>query len=767
MTANVVPISAAQSHDASAALEALAIIFGDRPRQLSALDPATGAETSAVFAPHDHQGVTAWLAEHAACNIYFGHAERKPGATQRRKVDIAAVHWLHVDIDPCPGEPLDAERQRIRALIENPPEGIPKPSLVFDSGRGFVASWQLAEPLRDLAAAEAANRWLAEQLGGDKCHDVSRILRLPGTVNHKPEAQGRRARIVSHHAGAVYTFDRFGRSERRERQEPDATPIGGELDRPEDIAAGIAICLSAAPAIEGQAGRTAAFTVGMLLKRSGVSLERAQDLAVEHYDPRCSPPDEDWIRERIERGWLDGEGRPGCDRPEVLAANAFAGVVVPEPVYMNGGGTTSTSSALPVLDLSALGLQHAPERLWAVDGMMPLLKATLLTGRGGVGKSLLAQLLATCTAVGVPFLGMRTRQATAAYISWEDDAEELWRRQEAICAIMGVPLADLGGKLHLISMTEQPDSLLVTFDAAGNRTVTSRGLQVEAFAVDHALGFLALDNASHLMGGDHNAVKDVAGFAHWLNKLAQRIGGAVMLLHHPNKSGDDWLGSVAYENQFRSRLFMDRPADAVDPDMRVLTNPKANYARSGGEVHFRWYRGTFLRDTDLPADAIAAIVETTEAVHDNEVFLTCLAERNRQLRPVSERFAPNYAPKVFADMAESKGIGKKRLQAAMDRLFKTGIIARSVIGWDTVKRRPLEGVREVEGAAPNPQSAPNPRTKPAPDPAPNGAPDLHQTPHQTAPNTHPYTYGIAEGAAPMVAALPHDGVAPPTPASLF
>jgi len=312
-------------------------------------------------------------------------------------------------------------------------------------------------------------------------------------------------------------------------------------------------------------------------------------------------------------------------------------------------------------------------------------------------------------------------------------------------------------------MTNEPDSLLVTFDAAGNRTVTPRGHQIEAYAVTEGVRFVAFDNASHLLGGDHNDIKHVAGFAHWLNALAERIGGATLLLHHPNKGGDDWLGSVAYENQFRSRLFMDRPLDSIDPNARVLTNPKANYAASGGEVRFRWWRGSFMRDVDLPDDAIAEIVDSTEVQHDNAVFLACLAERNRQLRPVSERPSRSYAPAVFADMPESKGIGRKRLQAAMDRLFKSSIIARSVIGWDTVKRRPLEGVREVEGAATN---APNARTEPAH--------NAHLTPPQTCtepspepPPHHTLHTTYVEGAAAMAAAIPHSDGAPPSPASLF
>lgn len=609
MTANVVPISTAQSHDAAVALEALAITFGGRPWQVTAIDPATGAEASATFAPDDRQGVTAWLAEHAAWNIYFGHAERKPGATQRRKVDIAAVHWLHVDIDPRPGEPLDAERERIRALLETPPEGIPKPSLVFDSGRGFVASWQLAEPLRDLAAAEAANRWLAEQLGGDKCHDVSRILRLPGTVNCKPEAQGRRARIVSHDAGAVYTFDRFGRSERRERQKADATPIGGELDRPEDIAAGIAICLSAAPAIEGQAGRTAAFTVGMLLKRSGVSLERAQDLAIEHYDPRCSPPDEDWMRERIERGWLDGEGRPGCDRPEVLVANAFAGIVLPEPVYMNGGGT-STARVRFLADTSALA-----QVAWLVKGWLPKEGVALLAGQSRIGKTFLLLELAGALATGGSFFGRPVRERVGVLILAAEGAGTIAPRLEAL------RLHRLGGieaAMLPIAWAEISDA-----DEIGAIVAAAAAEMQSRFGV--RLGMIGVDTVAAAFNADENDAQLATAAMKALGKLASEARTLVVAVAHYGKSdGAGVRGSSAWTASADVILAATGEISEITGEVkdRKVALTKSRYAETGPISDFE-LRGVNLgldEDGDPISAAVISTVSGSVAMHAHQAL---------------------------------------------------------------------------------------------------------------------------------------------------
>lgn len=338
-----------------------------------------------------------------------------------------------------------------------------------------------------------------------------------------------------------------------------------------------------------------------------------------------------------------------------------------------------------------------PPRLWSLADWIPLRQATLLTGRGGVGKSLLAQQLATCVALGLPFLGKATRQTNALYLSCEDDADELHRRQDAICTALGVSLAELEGRLFLTTLAGETGNHLATFDADSSLTIAPRYRELDAFAYEHRIGFIALDNASHLMIGDHNDLASVAAFLGLLNKLALSIGGAVTLLHHPNKAGAEYIGSVAWENQVRSRLFL-RPSDVEgDSDARSLDNPKANYSASGGRLDFRWHCGAFIRDDDLSPGIHAELRVTAAATRDNTVFLECLRERTRQRRAVSEKTSKAFAPTVFAAMPEAKGVGKARLEAAMDRLFRIGAIERAEL-WRGNDRKPVVGLRATLSA---------------------------------------------------------------------
>lgn len=155
-------------------------------------------------------------------NLYF-HVNRTNGplAVKAKKEDIAAVEYLHVDVDCRIGEDFESERERIKALLtSNLPTGIPAPSLVIDSGGGFWGMWRLAEPLKvdgdadKIAKAEAYNIELANRLGGDHCFNLDRIARLPGLTNwpdKKKQSKGRTASDaeVYSHTDAAYPLTAF------------------------------------------------------------------------------------------------------------------------------------------------------------------------------------------------------------------------------------------------------------------------------------------------------------------------------------------------------------------------------------------------------------------------------------------------------------------------------------------------------------------------------------------------------------------------------
>jgi RecA-family ATPase len=408
----------------------------------------------------------------------------------------------------------------------------------------------------------------------------------------------------------------------------------------------------------------------------------------------------------------------------------------------------------PLIDIRAWETLETPSRSWVVGEWIPARQATYLTGPGASGKSLLAQQLCTCVSVGAPFLGMQTKQMPALYVTCEDDVDELHRRQVAICEALRVPISVLPRQLSLASLCGTLGSELATFDAAGHMEASEAFNRLRAALAATGARFVALDNVAHLFAGNENIRNQVAAFCGLLNQLAQSIDGAVLFIGHPNKLGHSFSGSTAWENQVRSRLFMEIPKDddgaARDPDLRVLRRDKSNYSKAGGLLEFRWHRLSFVRDQDLPVATAAHLAETAQAAADNAIFLECLALRNAQGRHVSERPASNYAPKVFSEMPESKRIGKKRLTDAMDRLFRGSLIERGEVGWDGNKRRATYGLRAKTTAG-----------RPAPNAAPDSAPSVQNEPpptcseprHEPPPTLTPYTSYI-QGEAPHRDASP-------------
>lgn len=399
----------------------------------------------------------------------------------------------------------------------------------------------------------------------------------------------------------------------------------------------------------------------------------------------------------------------------------------------------------PIADLALWSNFQPVPKPFIMPGFVPARELTLATGAGGANKSTFGQQLATCVVAGVPMLGIDVMQGKALYLTAEDDEDRLHWMQEHICRALGVRMADLAGMLHLASLRGRLGNELATFDHEGKLRPAPSFRVLKATIEQTGAGFIVLDNAAHLFAGNENDRQQVTAFVNLLYSLCQDLGVTIMLVAHANKAGDTYSGSTAWLNAVRSQIVLSRPDGSIDPDERVLSLGKANYARQGDELRFRWHDFALVRDEDLPSDTRAEMAATAQANHDNDLFLRCLDLRNQQERAVSENAASakSYAPKVFADMPESKGIGVRRLEAAMDRLFRIGVIERGYLWRED--RKDKFGLRRT--CADPAQSAPTPRA----DPAPTRCADPAPTPRQPRAHTHPISKDIP-GAAHEAAA---------------
>lgn len=171
------------------------------PWVLTAIQLDKKAISTKSFMPNQSKLVNDFLKEYNGIrNIYFHVNTTVEGITKKAlKEDIVSCEWLHIDIDPEKGLDVAAEQERALSLLTDKlPNGIPKPTVIIFSGGGYQGFWKLKQPeivdgkLELCNEFERYNKRLEQVFGGDHCHNVDRIMRLPGTINI-PDAKKKKA----------------------------------------------------------------------------------------------------------------------------------------------------------------------------------------------------------------------------------------------------------------------------------------------------------------------------------------------------------------------------------------------------------------------------------------------------------------------------------------------------------------------------------------------------------------------------------------------
>ena len=326
-----------------------------------------------------------------------------------------------------------------------------------------------------------------------------------------------------------------------------------------------------------------------------------------------------------------------------------------------------------------------PEREWYVEGLIPSRTVTILTGDGGVGKSLLALQIAAAGAMGVQTCGLTPAAGRTLYLGAEDDADEFHRRLVDVTAAHGRDLSHLG-KMRVKSLADA-DALLCVPDSKGNLKSTPLLEWLAVFASKWQPKLIVLDTAADLFGGDEIKRAQVRQFIAMLRHLALQCDCAVLLLAHPSVKGIDSgsgnSGSTAWNNSVRSRLYMTRPAD--DDDGRILKTMKSNYGKASDEFKLRWRAGAFVVDDGKPTATSMLL-----AAHHERVFMDVLEKLLSQGQRLSPSPSATYAPKLIAMHPDAKGIGKREFADAMQRLLDSGRIAIAESGPASRRYRHIE-----------------------------------------------------------------------------
>ena len=248
------------------------------------------------------------------------------------------------------------------------------------------------------------------------------------------------------------------------------------------------------------------------------------------------------------------------------------------------------SPRLETVDPLSFQDRKIPERRWIVPGWIPYGQVTMVSGDGGVGKSLAAMQLLTACATGRDWFGQTVLRCKAVGVFCEDDRDELARRQEAINRAYGLDFADLEDLLWAPRIGLS-NALMAyeRYEVPGEPTELFQ--RVHDLTQNFGAQVVVLDALHDFFPGNENNRVHARQFIQLLTSLARDMDGAVVLCAHPSldglRTGSGTSGSTAWSNAVGSRLYLSRPPEDEDRDGRLLTRKKANYAGVGHGWHLR------------------------------------------------------------------------------------------------------------------------------------------------------------------------------------
>lgn len=242
-------------------------------------------------------------------NIFFNCSLMAKSAKRGASKDARVLPALFADIDTADGEHggSRATKEEVLAMLEDGFD-VPPPSILVDSGGGFHAYWLFEEPLRDMSLAKDLLLGLNDQLLAwhesngykyERLKDLARVLRVPGTSNHKTDP-AKQVEIIWPKGELPRKYSvqdlTFGQGVGKQ-PEPPVTDDFDEIDEDRAYSLALTRCLKVEPEWNSDAS-------GFVLRccrqcvRSGCSVEQTIEVlnavrAIRHFPG-------DWTPEKIE-----------------------------------------------------------------------------------------------------------------------------------------------------------------------------------------------------------------------------------------------------------------------------------------------------------------------------------------------------------------------------------------------------------------------------------------------------------------------------------
>jgi hypothetical protein len=276
-------------------------------------------------------------------------------------------------------------------------------------------------------------------------------------------------------------------------------------------------------------------------------------------------------------------GVPPCQPPiggGTLAPPHENGSTKPSSGVPTGGTPGTPVGTLRVLDIERMLTTPPPPVPWLAQPLLARGCVTMLAGREGQGKSMLALALAAAIGHGATVAGIDFEHGRALYVDAENGEHEAHRRVHGLGVKPGT---------------------LVYAEADGFNLKLHRD-QLEALVEEHRPDLLVLDSLRSLAPGlDENDSMPVEAVLRPIVKFTQARKIATLILHHAGKVGVEYRGSTAIGAAVELGFTLSRHDD--DPERGSRRRLGCWKSRPAAEPPPRWLTIEARDDRILLADA--------------------------------------------------------------------------------------------------------------------------------------------------------------------
>ena len=334
--------------------------------------------------------------------------------------------------------------------------------------------------------------------------------------------------------------------------------------------------------------------------------------------------------------------------------------------------TTGAPSTTPTYeDFTTLDLIPPEPRDWIINDWLAAGHVHALFAKGGAGKSLLAQQLATAVATNDKWLDMSIIKGgpVVGYFCEEDGNELRWRQHRI--NKRGEIEAMALTQLYLQARLGEQSNVMMLFDNERKAKITMFYRLVRDEVARLRPRLLILDNAAQLFAGVENDRAHVTQFANALARIARGNRCAVLLLGHTAKSDEStYSGSTAWENVARVRWFLNMKNDGTSD----LSVEKSNIGPRT-KIAVNWQDHVFVR-FDRATEASNITVAARDMVLTAVREITTAGPEDSEARGLStSRTQATYAPKVIRTRGLHGGLDLDVLEAAILALIGTGSLS--------------------------------------------------------------------------------------------